>query len=204
MAYGDPYITLEEFRRRLNVQSNAEDAFLTAALEAASAAIDAECGRQFNGSTVDEVRYVDARFTDVIELEQVGIRAVTEFAVDDGADGTYATIWPASSFRLLPLNPKPGFPYRAIERIPHSGYAWPYGVYARPRAIRITGLFGWAAVPGAVQMACYIIAKRYRERWAAPFGVVGGGELGTGPVAIPGLDRDVRRMLAGYKTLPAV
>lgn len=60
-------------------------------------------------------------------------------------------------------------PYRALQRNPFSSRFF----YCYPKAVKVTGKFGWAAAPEPVQNATSVIAaqllKRARE---APFGLV--------------------------------
>lgn len=64
--------------------------------------------------------------------------------------------------------------------------------------LKITGTWGWATVPDAVNEACILLAERLFRRKDAPFGVAGQGEVGNS-VALRAVDPDIELMLSGYK-----
>lgn len=55
--------------------------------------------------------------------------------------------------------------------------------------------------PADIKRAALIQAARLYRRPEAVYGTVGGGEMGVQPVAIPTLDPDVLKILAGYKDM---
>ena len=167
-------------------------------ISAASRLIDDYTGRTFYTATADADRYFtpQARCRCYIDDYQT----ITTVAVDEDEDGSYAlTLSATGDYWTRPANPQNGWPYTWIEIMPWSNNPLPAG---QPYAVKITALWGWAAVPDAVREACLLQAFKIYKRQGAPFGVVGGGELGT-VVAIPSddytrLDRDVAGMLKPY------
>lgn len=76
--------------------------------------------------------------------------SITSVVVDDNGDGTPETVFTATDYQLLPLNadkgPEPS-PYNALY-IPEwsTQLGWPTG-----RMVRITGVWGWPAVPASIK-----------------------------------------------------
>jgi hypothetical protein len=66
-----------------------------------------------------------------------------------------------------------------------------------PIGVKVTGKFGWQAVPSKVKTACLIQAERLFKRKDAPFGVIGSAEMGQLQV-IPKLDPDFYILLEDY------
>lgn len=79
--------------------------------------------------------------------------SVTSIEVDENIDNTYSLTLTTGDYELLPRNadkgPEPE-PYRQIELTPYgSRYAW------MPNArVKVTGVWGWPAVPQAIRIAC--------------------------------------------------
>jgi hypothetical protein len=183
MALGDPYLTVAEFKARTKSVSVSNDDAIGAVLLAASRQVDGWCGRTFNKSDEDEERfYTLPRYGYGTIYDGYGgsvlstgdIVSVSELATDNGTR-EYPTVWETDDFDLYPFTPDPGFPYTQIRRSPLGVQIFPVGV----RAIRVTGIFGFPEVPAPIKEATFITANRLKSLWDAPFGVSGGGEMGT-------------------------
>lgn len=74
-------------------------------------------------------------------------------------------------------------------------YVFPYYL---PQAVRITGIWGWSAVPYEVQSACLIQSSRIFVRRQSPFGIAGTPELGTVRLTSR-LDPDVEALLRPFR-----
>lgn len=158
--------------------------------------IDDYCGRVFySGATAGEDRYFTAQHPLRLYLDDY--QSISAIVTDDSVDGTYSTTLSATAdYWTRPANPQNGWPYSWVEIFPWSSNSFPT---RQPYGVKVTALWGWAAVPDEIREACLLQAFRLYRRQAAPFGVVGGGELGT-VVAIPagkrtGLDADVETMI---------
>lgn len=68
--------------------------------------------------------------------------------------------------------------------------------------MRISGVWGWPAVPDAVKAACRIQVSRVFKRADSPLGVAGFGEFGV--VRVSRLDPDVESLLAPYRVLAGI
>lgn len=188
------YVELEELKKSLSLDGTTfADVDIQTALLAASRGVDLHCDRRFYADTGSaNVRYYTpsspqtARIDDLVTL--------TTLEVDRGGDGTFEEILTLNTdFVLQPLNAAAdGWPYTSIDLNPNSAQGFPV---AWPRTLKVTGTFGWTAVPPAVKQATTILAhtllRRARE---APFGVIGIG-LDSTAVRIAITDPQVRMLL---------
>jgi len=169
-------------------------------IESTSRLIDEYTGRYFYTATADATRYYTATNTQRVYIDDY--QTITTLKTDTDNDGTYDTTLSATTdYRLCPVQPVNGWPYQYIEIRPHADNNLSCGPYA----VEVVGLFGWSSVPKPIQDACLLQSFRIYKRQAAPFGVVGSGELGT-VSAIPagrftGLDPDVETMLKPFMRL---
>lgn len=191
------YAELGEMKATLELvgESFADDD-IALALTAASRGIDNVCGRRF---WLDEdntsVRYYSP--DDECELALDDIVDLQELATDPGGDGTFEETWTVNTDYILePLNAADdGWPYTCARRHPLSGLYFPT---CYPRSVRVTGQFGWSAVPESVKSATVILAtKLVRRAREAPFGVVSIG-LDGGAMRIARTDPDVMFLLGEY------
>lgn len=200
MAIVNGYATLAEMRLFLgytDATNTAHDALLEDAVEAASRLIDGHTGRRFwvDGTVQDRVYYADdGRCCPVDDVSTVTGLVVK---LDQDGDGTFeTTLTITTDFLLEPLN--------AADRIP----VWPYDEivltdnYSFPRfayrpGVQVTAKFGWPAVPDDVSYACRILAKQEFESRNAIAGAFALGESISRN--IPGLDFNVRALLADYR-----
>ncbi len=87
-------------------------------------------------------------------------------------DGINITGEPITGYLPAPVNAvTQGRPWTKL--LLPQGMAVPTGAQ-----VRVTGRFGWAAVPLAIKLATMIQASRLFARWHAPFGVAGNPEVG--------------------------
>lgn len=174
------YVTEEELKATLELTGmQFADNDVRAAIAAASRGIDAATGRRFYKDTVDVARYYTPELTDILPIDDL-VTATTVKSDSTGA-GSYTTTWTVNQdYTLAPINAQAdGRPYTCLKVHPTQGrYPFPIGV---PRAIQITGVFGWPAVPANVkELATIVAAKLMRRAREAPFGVVSAGiEVGV-------------------------
>ena len=194
MTITNGYCTMIEFRQRFGLATvdGARDADIEKVIQAASRKIDLHCGRSFYSDTADSTKYFTAPSPYRVYVND--LQSVTALYTDDDGDQTYENTWQTTDYYLLPENPPSGWPYTYIEITPEGNYTFPRKLR---KGVKITGLFGWAAVPDLVREACFLTANRYWQRRNAPFGVAGANEFGA-PVILTKLDPDVIEMLAPY------
>lgn len=131
------------------------------AIEVASRWVEQHCGRQFHetdtaASPTPSARYFEAT-GDKVQITDC--QSVTSVQTDTLDDGTYSTTVSSANYQLLPVG---GFddllgsvPYTAIKQTTWD--VWPCGYRERP--VKVTGLWGWTAVPVAVKRATAILVQ---------------------------------------------
>lgn len=173
------YVTAAAFKATLSLTGETyADADINVALEAASRGLDELCGRRFwVDADAAQVRYYQPINRDIVRVDD--IVTLTTLQTDPGGDGTYESTWTLNTDHVLePANAvADSRPYELIVRHPTGNYYFPVGI---PRGVKVTGKFGWAAVPPAIVQATTILASQLlRRSREAPFGIVSFGVDGA-------------------------
>ena len=190
---GVDYTTAATLKLRPDRQDSKDDAAISAAITAASRAIDGLCGRVFYQDT--GTRYFTADDSQWLDIDD--LVSVTTLQTDDG-DRTYGDTWATSDYDLTPDNAAAkSWPYTCVTLTPAGDYAFPVGVR---KGVKITGTWGWPAVPDAIGEATIILALRLLKRKDTPFGVAGTPDMGL-IQNIPRTDPDVVMMVAPFRRL---
>jgi hypothetical protein len=122
------------------------------------------------------------------------IVSVTTLATDGGLNRTYTTTWAATDYDLMPANAASGDrPYTWIQTSPDGGYNF----VLRVNGVKLTGVFGWPAVPAAVGEAALLWAERLFKRKDTPWGIAAFAELGEVRV-LKEMDPDVVTLLKPF------
>lgn len=202
-----PYATSDDLRAWMQVPGLEKADQFDLVVEAASRAIDDWCQRHFwqDGTIADPVaRVFAARNSLVVDLgpfNDLTDLVVPAVETDATGDGTFATVWAATDIELLPFNRPDGRPYREIRAVASNRF--PVASSGRSGRVRVTGVWGWAAVPGPVKTACLIKAARLLTRMQSPNGIAGVGDFG--PIRITrSEDGDVVSLLEPYRRAEAV
>jgi hypothetical protein len=66
--------------------------------------------------------------------------------------------------------------------------------------VKVTGVWGWPAVPAAISQATILQAARHFKRYDSPLGVAGFGDFGVVRVS-RFLDADVQMLVEPYKKM---
>lgn len=186
------YATSTELKKTLELtgESFADDD-VALALTAASRAIDRTAKRRFwHDSDATKIRYYSPASATRLDIDD--LVTLTELATG-GGDNTFTTVWTVNvDFILEPLNgTADGLPYRVIRSLGKS-------LPTVPRSVRVTGKFGWPAVPDEVKQATIVLAsKLMRRAREAPFGVLAfaeGGEVAR----IARTDPDVAMLIGPF------
>lgn len=179
------YVTLADLKAALGIDDTNDDTALTAAIKAASRQIDNYCGRTFGKSSSETRTFTAPEYQycpvdDLVTISALVVDSVT---------------WASTDYALGPINSTfHGTPYRWIDGVNKS--------FSRKlNAVKVTGEFGWSAVPDVVKQACSIQASRLFKRKDAIFGVVGSADMGQQSV-IPRIDPDVKMLLMGLRVGP--
>jgi hypothetical protein len=73
-----------------------------------------------------------------------------------------------------------------------------FNVLDKEATVRVTGVYGWSAVPTAIKQATVIQAARIFKRNDSPTGIVGFGDMGAIRVGVQ-LDPDVKHLIDVYR-----
>ena len=151
------------------------------------------CGRVFYsvGTANRDFAANDAYITLTDDLQ-----SLTTLATTNEVGGTYTT-WTANEYQLEPVNGQAGgitTPYTQIRAVGDKTFN-----YLNDQAlVRVTGVWGWSAVPQPVKFATILETVRLFKRPDAPFGVAGFGDLGAIRV---GRDADIYELLQPYRQM---
>jgi len=190
----NPYASLAEVKSALRITDTIDDSLLEMAIESASRLLDSYTARSFyNAGTAS--RYYAATNDYLTDLDDA--ISISEVATDFSADGTYDTIWQASDYEVLPLNGRVdglAVPYNAVRAI--GDYTFP--IYNGEGLVKVTGVWGWSAIPIAIKQATIIQASRIFKRLDSPLGVLSSPDLGFIRVGSR-LDPDVAQLVDPYR-----
>ncbi len=199
MAWKPDYTTTALLKAQLRITDTADDTALAAAVTAASRAIDYECDRQFGSAS--QTRYyspdcqllLDGRPAIAVDDFMAAMTVATDLA-DDGLFAT--SLVSGTDYDAWPYNASAdGLPWTHLVMKATSSTYLPW----TNRSVKVTGTFGWTAVPAVVGAAAVIQAARFFVRRDSAFGVVGSPELGSEVRLLARLDPDVALMLTSVK-----
>jgi hypothetical protein len=180
------------------VVSSEMTAKMTRILSAASDVVDRDTKRVFTVSS-SQTRDLMSYGGDLLWVPD--LVSVSAIVVDDNADGTYETTLAAADYQLhQTFNAPADWPYEYIARF--DDY-WPRPEYSDRlrKVIRITGVWGWAAVPDAIKQATLLLAARHLQRGQSALGFQALQDFGG--FGIRSTDPDYLMLIDRYtKTLP--
>lgn len=192
------YVSAVELKATLELSGETfADNDIDLAVSAASRSIDNLCGRRFwPDADATQVRYYTPEDRGCLNVDD--LVELTSLKTDPGGDGTFDETWSLDTdFVLLPLNAATdGRPWMRIEAHPNGSYRMPVGF---PRSVKITGKFGWTAVPDEIKLATTVLAsKLMRRAREAPFGVVAFGLDSGAAMRIARSDPDVMGLISSF------
>lgn len=194
MAISNGYCTLNQIKAAIGIADGIDDSLLEMAVESASRQIDSYTERYFyNAGTATKIfspvdNYVCAT-EDFITLTQV----------ETSEDGeSWDTTWGTEDWQAEPLNGRAGGIQSAYTQIRAvDSYLFP--VREGEATVRLTGTWGWSAVPIAITQATVILGSRIFKRLDSPLGIIS-GELGAMRVGFR-LDPDVQHLIEPYRKI---
>jgi hypothetical protein len=195
MAITNGYATLAQVKAGLRITDSVDDTLLEMAVESASRAIDSYCNRVFYSTGTAVIRYyspVDSYLCDIDDL----VSLTSLFTNSDETQSSYNIQWTSEDRQLEPLNgladgqPTPFTRIRAIGD-------YTFQTLNGEASVKVTGVFGYSAVPIAITQATVIQASRIYKRLDSPLGIIS-GELGTMRVGTR-LDPDVAQLVDGFR-----
>ncbi len=193
------YITVQQLRDAIGDGSTLDTTLLQNAILAASRGVEGFCGRHFYQHTATQYFFPDTFWT--VTLNDMDLATTTGLSVhiDTGYSGTYTEERILDTdFICEPLNQSvngiEGWPFTSLRAI--NGKIWflQYVDFQR-YTVKVTGTWGWPAIPYPVMAATTIVASYLYKRPEAALGTTGMAELGMMRVQQP----DVAQTLQPYK-----
>ena len=177
------YCSVAELKARIGMDpaDTSDDDQLLLAAQSATRGIDQYCGRYF-------WQAADTRVFNTQDIETCKVDdlvSITTMLTDSTGLSTYDQTWAATDYRLEPAN-APGFnpeprPYTLIRAMAGGGgrywFPWIYPL-SNPDRVKITGVFGWPAVPYLVKQVALQAAVDIYKLKDSPFGVLGSADMG--------------------------
>lgn len=204
MAWAPDYCSNDELKAFVRVSSDADDDTRALAIAAASRAIDRSTGRQFGKVDTAEARtftafYCWKRERWVVPIDDLMVTTDLAVAFDSDGDETYADAITAHSLR--PANAvATGWPWTELVVLPGSTVT----PTDTDNAVEVTAVWGWSAVPDAVNEACLLQASRLLSRRESPYGIAGSPQMGSELRLLAKVDPDVAVILRPYKRCSGV
>jgi len=193
MAIVNGYASLSEVKASARITDNVDDALLELAVESASRLVDSYTQRYFyNAGTATRLYSPqDSYITEIDDLV-----TLTTLQTSDGDN--FGTTWASKDYQLEPLNGivdgLTGYPATRIRAVDDFLFNFLDG----EATVRITGVWGWSAVPVAIKQATVIQASRIFKRNDSPLGIAGFGDMGAVRVGVQ-LDPDVKHLIDVYR-----
>jgi hypothetical protein len=195
MTIDNGLITLEELAQFTGYPVPTDPskiADVESAIETSSRSIEQYCGREFHQSA-SSPRYFDTRDGYYVWIDDAVSVSLVE--IDEGDSGVYTA---ATNYQLLPNGGRDlllgAVPYSSLKALTID--VWPT-LNDREGAVKVTAVWGWAAVPTPVKRACAVYAhEMLRDREATFGGVLATTEGVAIGARIP---QRVRDLLATYR-----
>ena len=195
------YRSVSELKAWIGLSGSGQDTNLGYALNAATAAIDAYAGRQFDIDGAVVTRLYDCEYMDYAEVDDIATSTglIVKTLNADGSVNETLTL--NTDYYLAPYNAdkvEPVMPFtKIIMAIEKSGKVLPT---EHRQGLSITAKFGFSAVPDAIEQATLIQASRYFQRKNSPMGFSGNPETGQPAVVfLSELDPDVKNLVKAFK-----
>ena len=193
MAITNGYATLSEIKASARITDTIDDSLLELAVESASRMIDSYTQRYFyNSGTATRLFVPQDNY--VTEIDDA--ISISQIETSDGDN--FGVTWQTKDYQLEPLNgivdglsSHPATRIRAVDD-------FLFNVLAGEATVRVTGVWGWSAVPIAVKQATIIQGARIFKRNDSPLGIAGFGDMGVIRVGSQ-LDPDVRQLVEVYR-----
>lgn len=175
------YVTTSELTEYLRLPDDRDAVSLQQVCDGASLAVDGYCGRAFDKDTSATARVFRPDSGIWLTTDDFWTTSGLIVAADDADNGSWSTTWAAADYELRPLNGRgpngrTGWPYNGIAAVLSRTY--PYS-NLRAGSVKVTAMWGWAAVPADVLTATYQLAALLYEMRNSPTGVQSYGDIGV-------------------------
>jgi hypothetical protein len=195
MAITNGYASLADVKAALRITDSVDDSLLEMAIESASRLIDGYTYRYFyNAGTATRDFVASDSYLTIID----DLISLSELKTTDEIGSEYVT-WGSADYQLRPVNGKQdglNVPYTSIL----STDDLLFNILGEQALVRVTGVWGWTAVPIAIKQATVIQSSRIYKRLDSPLGVAGFGDLGAIRVG-RSLDPDVEQLVMPYRIM---
>lgn len=195
MALTNSYASLADVKAALRITDSVDDSLLEMAIESASRLIDGYAYRYFyNAGTATRDFVAEDSYLTIID----DLISISELKTTDEIGRAYTT-WNAEDYQLRPVNGKQdglNVPYTSILSVDNLLF----NKLGEQALVRVTGVWGWSAVPIAIKQATVIQSSRIYKRLDSPLGVAGFGDLGAIRVG-RALDPDVEQLVMPYRIM---
>ena len=202
MAITNGYCTLAQVKAALRITDSTDDTLLEGSVESASRLIDGYAMRSFyNAGTA--ARVFSTNDSLYVQTDDMAGTAVT-IETSTLGDGVWDVTFAATDYQLEPLNGTLDGITWAYDRVRAVGdYVFPTTSVLQGEGqalVRVTAVWGWPAIPKAIETATIIQATRIFKRFDSPLGVAGFGDFGAVRVS-RFLDPDVEQLVMPYRKM---
>ena len=199
------YAATSELKTYIGLSGSAQDTNLDNALQAASRLIDQYTGRRFWQDSSATSKHFTPINEFYLEIPDLSTTTGLEVKLDTTDNGTYdTTLTLDTDFFTIPINPEVNYvdggttyykPFTELRILPtRSSERFDPKV---PKNVKVTGKFGWSAVPQAIKQATLIQGLRFFKRKDAPFNVLGNEQ--TGQIEIfSKFDPDAKQLIEDF------
>lgn len=179
MAIGDNYITTQELKDYMSIQTGQYDARITSVCAAVSRDVEDWCHRQFNQETAATARKYRPVGYALSMVDDFYTTSGLIIATDDDDDGVFETTWTTADYELRPLNGmmngRTGWPYWQIGA---AGFSKRFHS-TRHANVQVTAMWGWTSVPTPVKEACLMLGADTFQVKDTRLGIAGADQFGT-------------------------
>lgn len=195
MALTNAYTTLNTVKAALRITDNVDDTLIENAINTASRMIDGYCQREFyNAGTAARVFAASEEL--YVDIDDLAGTAIT-LQTDSQATGDFDITWTPADYQLEPLNGKLAGQAWAFTRI-RAVLNYLFPVENDLALVKVTGVWGWPAIPQAIEYATIMQSQRLFKRLDSPTGILGFGDMGAVRVTRQ-LDPDVAEMVQPFR-----
>jgi len=194
------YASTAQIKAALRITDAVDDTLINMAGSAASELINGYCGRSFeNYGTA--TRYFAPNDLYVLQIDDLAGTAITVLS-SSNADDVFDVTFAAKDYQLEPLNSISeglSWPFTRIRAV--DDFDW--SVFGDEATAKITGVWGWPAVPASISQAAVIQGSRIFTRLQSPLGIAGFGDMGVVRVSRQ-LDPDVAQLVEPFRRMRSI
>lgn len=177
MALGADYLTRDELKNYMGLETDDQDELVDDAISSASREIERHCNRQFNDAGSVSARVYRATRCDEIAVDDFWTVTGFVLEIDQNGDGTSWTEVPSTEYQLTPLNRlRDGveWVYWKIEMVGSTTLP-----VSRRACVRVTAQWGWEELPSDVKQAVKMLGSDTFQVKDSRMGVAGSDQFGT-------------------------